>query len=175
MADMDIDTERVDAAILGLLFLTLHEERRAWTSFNWDALRRLHAKGMIHDPVNPATSVALTDEGLQEAERLCREQFAQRPGQGETVQYGTVAVEARPADGVSGVLCRNAVDGRTFFRVYGTEGAFTDYAVHHEELSVTIAPGAMASFYMIRGDPVLDHSPQVLGLRPPGESRTLGA
>ena len=28
---MEIDTNKIDDAVLGLLWLTLHEERRAWT------------------------------------------------------------------------------------------------------------------------------------------------
>lgn len=172
---MDIDTEKVDAAVLGLLYLTLHQERRAWKSFDWDAMSRLHAKGLTHDPVNKAKSVALTDEGLKEAQRSFHELFTEPRHQAVVVQYGTSVVEARPAEGVTGVLCHGASGGPTFFRVYGAEGAFTDYTVRHEELAVTIAPDAMASFYILGEEPVLDHSPQVLGLQRSGGHRAPGA
>lgn len=75
---MDIDTERVDEAVLAVLYLTLHEEARAWKGVDWGALARLHKKGLIHDPVGKQKSVVFTDEGLREAERCCREQLAKR-------------------------------------------------------------------------------------------------
>jgi hypothetical protein len=71
---MEIDTEKVDEAVLALLYLTLHDRPRAWKSFDWATLNRLHAKGLIADPVSKAKSVALTDEGLRASERL----FGQR-------------------------------------------------------------------------------------------------
>jgi hypothetical protein len=72
---MEIDTDKVDDAILGLLWLTLHDERRAWKGFDWNALDRLHQKGLIADPVNKAKSVVLSDAGLQRAEELFRALF----------------------------------------------------------------------------------------------------
>lgn len=72
---MDYDPEKIDAAVLALAYLTLHDETRVWKSFDWDALSRLHDKGLISNPVNKAKSVVLTPEGLREAERLCRTLF----------------------------------------------------------------------------------------------------
>ncbi|HRK95234.1 MAG TPA: DUF6429 family protein [Rhodospirillales bacterium] len=65
---MEIDTDKIDDAILALLWLTLHDGCRAWKGFDWDALDRLHRKGLIDDPVGKAKSVVLTDEGLRKAE-----------------------------------------------------------------------------------------------------------
>jgi hypothetical protein len=76
---MEIDTERVDEAVLALLYLGRHDGCRAWKGFDWDAMDRLHGKGLISDPVGKAKSVVFTDEGLREAERLFRELFAARP------------------------------------------------------------------------------------------------
>lgn len=73
---MEIDADRVDDAVLALLFLTLHDERRAWKGFDWDALDRLHRKGMILDPVGKTKSVMLTDEGLQRSRELVEALFA---------------------------------------------------------------------------------------------------
>jgi hypothetical protein len=70
-----IDTDRIDEAVLALLYLGLHEDRRAWKSFDWDAMDRLHEKGMIFDPVGKAKSVMLTDEGEREAKRLFHKLF----------------------------------------------------------------------------------------------------
>lgn len=72
---MVVDEERIDEAVLALLWLTLHDGRRAWKGFDWAALGRLHAKGLIADPVGRAKSVVLTDEGLRQSEALFRSLF----------------------------------------------------------------------------------------------------
>ena len=72
---MEIDRDKVDEAVLALMWLTLHDERRAWKGFDWDALERLHGRGLIADPVNKAKSVILTDEGLRQSEELFRALF----------------------------------------------------------------------------------------------------
>ncbi|MER9025774.1 DUF6429 family protein [Mesorhizobium sp. M0815] len=72
---MEIDTDNIDDTVLGLLWLTLHDERRAWKELDWDALDRLHGKGLIANPANKAKSVVLTDEGLRRAEELFRTLF----------------------------------------------------------------------------------------------------
>ena len=46
-----MDKGRIDEAVLGLLYLGLHDGHRAWKGFDWDALDRLHEKGLISDPV----------------------------------------------------------------------------------------------------------------------------
>ncbi|CAO4137737.1 DUF6429 family protein [Methylorubrum aminovorans] len=70
------DTDRIDAAVLALLRLTLHDGDRAWKEHSWDALGRLHAKGLIFDPVNTARSVQLTPEGLDRSVTLFEALFA---------------------------------------------------------------------------------------------------
>ena len=72
---MELDENKIDEAVLALLYLTLHDDFRAWKSFDWDALGRLHEKGLIFDPVGKAKSVRFTDEGLQESERLFQKLF----------------------------------------------------------------------------------------------------
>jgi hypothetical protein len=76
---MDIDEEKIDRTVLALLYLTLHDENRAWKSFDWDVTNRLHESGYIFDPVSKAKSVALTEEGLRESKRLFNELFAKGP------------------------------------------------------------------------------------------------
>ena len=76
---MEIDKNKVDDAVLALLLLTLHDGQRAWKGFDWDALGRLHRKGMISDPVGRAKSVVLTDEGLRRSEELLAALFAKTP------------------------------------------------------------------------------------------------
>jgi hypothetical protein len=55
---MGIDTDRIDAAVLALLLLGLHDGYRIWKTFDWDAMNRLHEKGFISDPVGRAKSVS---------------------------------------------------------------------------------------------------------------------
>ena len=76
---MEWDEDRIDEAVLALLQLMLHDGCRAWKGHDWDALGRLHAKGMIHDPVGKTKSVRLTAEGLQESGRLFTHLFAKAP------------------------------------------------------------------------------------------------
>lgn len=64
---MAADSDKIDEAVLALLYLGLHDERRAWKTLDWDATDRLHAKGLISDPRGRAKSVALSDEGLAAA------------------------------------------------------------------------------------------------------------
>jgi hypothetical protein len=73
--ELEIDTEKVDDAVLALLQLTLHDGNRAWKGHDWDALGRLHEKGLIHDPVGKVKSVVLTDEGLKRSDELFRRLF----------------------------------------------------------------------------------------------------
>ncbi len=74
---MKLNTDRIDEAVLALLQLGLHDGDRAWKSFDWDALARLHAKGHITDPVGKAKSVMLTEQGLRESERLLNTLFGE--------------------------------------------------------------------------------------------------
>jgi hypothetical protein len=76
---MDLDTDRIDDATLALLCLGLHDGQRAWKSFDWNAMARLHEKGLISDPVGRAKSVAFTEEGLAKAQSLLRDLFAKKP------------------------------------------------------------------------------------------------
>lgn len=77
---MELDEEKIDRAVLALLYLGLHSQYRAWKGFDWDAMNRLHEKGFITDPVGKAKSVVFTEEGLYEARRLLEELFGKRAG-----------------------------------------------------------------------------------------------
>ena len=74
----DIDTGRIDAAVLALLWSNLRGTGMAWKGFDWDAMERLHQRGFITNPVGKARSVELTAEGREEAGRLFDELFARR-------------------------------------------------------------------------------------------------
>jgi hypothetical protein len=79
---MDHDTDRIDDAVLALLYLTIFEEhcvQRAWKSHDWDALNRLHEKGLIGNPRSKAKSVVLTEEGAARSRELFERLFAKAP------------------------------------------------------------------------------------------------
>ncbi|MFT6419977.1 MAG: hypothetical protein ACJAWP_000508 [Porticoccus sp.] len=80
-----------------------------------------------------------------------------------TYRYANSRAKEETASGVSGVLCKDS-EGDYFFRVYHSDKSFTDYELCHDDLPVTIAQDALASFYRLKDHNVLDHSPQVLGL-----------
>ncbi|EIP98705.1 hypothetical protein OpiT1DRAFT_03171 [Opitutaceae bacterium TAV1] len=83
----DYDTEKVDEAVLALLWLTRFSEGkdfdgnpcyRAWKGHDWGAMERLHAAGYIGDPVGKAKSVVLTDEGAKRSEALFGKLFGKQ-------------------------------------------------------------------------------------------------
>jgi hypothetical protein len=72
---LDYDREKVDETVLALLWLTLHDEYRAWKGHDWDVLSRLHQRGYIDDPKNKAKSVLLSEEGKQRSRELFARYF----------------------------------------------------------------------------------------------------
>jgi hypothetical protein len=72
---MKLNEEKVDDVVLAVLWLTLHDECRAWKTIDWDVMDRLHQKGFISDPAMRAKSVVLTEEGLAKAERMAQQTF----------------------------------------------------------------------------------------------------
>ena len=76
---MEIDEEKVDEMALALLRLTTFKDRsglRAWKSYSWDVLDRLHQSGYISDPATKAKSVVLTEEGAARSKELFEKYFA---------------------------------------------------------------------------------------------------
>lgn len=74
----EFDQDKVDDATLALLCLTMHRDEfsaRAWKSFDWDTLDRLHEKGFIGDPKSKAKSVTVTEEGEEQAKQLFEQMF----------------------------------------------------------------------------------------------------
>ena len=72
---MEYDEEKVDEFTLALLYLSLGDDGRAWKGHDWDTLDRLCEKGLIASPKNKNKSVALTEQGMRECERLFRKHF----------------------------------------------------------------------------------------------------
>ena len=78
---MKPDTDKIDEDVLALLFLTSFRQKKgmpaqAWKGHDWDAMNRLHEKGMILDPVSKAKSVVLTEQGEKRCEELFRKHFS---------------------------------------------------------------------------------------------------
>ena len=74
----EFDKDKVDDTTLALLWLTMHgdkTERRAWRSFDWDTMDRLHEKGFIGNPKGRAKSVTVTEEGEERAKHLFEQMF----------------------------------------------------------------------------------------------------
>jgi hypothetical protein len=72
---MDYDSSKVDDVVLALLFLNVSAAGRAWKGFDWDALDRLHERGLISNPKSKAKSVELTEDGERVAEEAFRRHF----------------------------------------------------------------------------------------------------
>jgi len=78
---MDIDYDKVDEYTLALLFLVTSKDKygaRAWKSFDWETMNRLHEKGYISNPKSKALSVVLTGEGYARAQELFEDLFTKR-------------------------------------------------------------------------------------------------
>ena len=81
MAEFELDTEKLDNAALAILSLTLHDGNSVWRGLDWAITDRLHAEGLIADPVGKAKSLVLTDDGLARAQTVLAAMFAKpRPG-----------------------------------------------------------------------------------------------
>lgn len=70
---MQIDSDKIDEAVLALLYLTRCDDKfrtASWKGHDWDALGRLHDKGYIENPVRKNKSVGLTETGRAKSEEL---------------------------------------------------------------------------------------------------------
>jgi hypothetical protein len=75
---VELDTNKIDNAVLALLYLGLHDGARAWKGFDWESMNRLHERGYITDPRGNAKSVVFTEEGFERAKSLLEELFGRR-------------------------------------------------------------------------------------------------
>jgi hypothetical protein len=69
----DYNQDKVDDMVLALLFLTSFDDHgfvRAWKGHDWDALNRLHEKGLISDPKNKNKSVVFSEDGARRSAEL---------------------------------------------------------------------------------------------------------
>jgi len=82
----------------------------------------------------------------------------------ESYIYAGKPSSVKDASSVSGVLIK-LFGGGFAFRVYDGKKNFVDYDICHDDLSITINADELASFYSHEDQHVLDHSPNVLGLK----------
>ncbi|OGV59986.1 MAG: hypothetical protein A2498_13650 [Lentisphaerae bacterium RIFOXYC12_FULL_60_16] len=77
---MKYNLEKVDELTMALMFLVMWDRRedcgaRAWKSFDWATMDRLHEKGWITDPKKKAKSVGVTEDGYKQAEAAFLKHF----------------------------------------------------------------------------------------------------
>ena len=75
---MEYNQQKVDDMVLALLHLTSfrdHDCVRAWKGHDWDALNRLHEKGLISDPKSKSKSIVLSDDAARQARELFERYF----------------------------------------------------------------------------------------------------
>jgi hypothetical protein len=82
---MALNTDKIDDYTLALLYLVTGDREeglgaRAWKSFDWDTMNRLHEKGHISNPKGKAKSVVVTEEGFAKAKELFQKFFVEEPG-----------------------------------------------------------------------------------------------
>jgi hypothetical protein len=59
---MEIDHDKIDEAVLALLWLTLHDGCRAWKGFDWATMNRLYKKGFIVSDVLAAPYIRMSEQ-----------------------------------------------------------------------------------------------------------------
>lgn len=75
---MNYNRDKVDESVIALLYLTSFKERtilKAWKGMDWDAMNRLHEKGLISNPMGKAKSVMFTDQGAKLSKELFEKFF----------------------------------------------------------------------------------------------------
>jgi len=72
-------------------------------------------------------------------------------------------MKPKSANGSSGVLL--PIGETWVFRVYHENGEFTDYDIHHSDLSVIINDADAYFYEREDGRAYLDHSPETLGIK----------
>jgi hypothetical protein len=93
---MELDPDKIDDAVLALLYLGLHNGARAWKGFDWEAMNRLHERGYITDPRGKAKSVVFTEEGFERAQRLLEALFSKDAEPNPAADQGRRSRSAQP-------------------------------------------------------------------------------
>lgn len=78
---MSFNTEKIDEIVLAVLYLSAYKITkesgwRAWKGIEWEALNRLHEKGLISNPKTKAKSIYFSDKGFELANELAEKLFS---------------------------------------------------------------------------------------------------
>ena len=71
---MELDTDKIDDAVLALLMLGA-SGKRAWKGLDASALARLHERGFISDPNDRKPTLEFSEQGLARAKKKRDELF----------------------------------------------------------------------------------------------------
>jgi hypothetical protein len=71
-----VDAQRLDDAVLAILYYNRMTAGGAWKGLPWDATDRLHQKGLISDPAKARKSVDLLEAGYEQGRAAFERLFA---------------------------------------------------------------------------------------------------
>jgi hypothetical protein len=109
---MTYDRYRAGELTLALMYLTLHDDVRAWKGYSWEVLDHLFQLGLIADPRGTAKSVVLTPDGLARSRALFDELLAAGgPRLGTAAHAGRAPHSAGGPDGVPAGVPAGVPDG----------------------------------------------------------------
>ena len=169
------DLEKIDDAVLALLHLTSFREghgdfaaRRAWKGHDWNALGRLHAKGLISEPVGKAKSIVFTEAGQHRAEELFTRLFRRSdPSALQITTHATDGVKSNP-DRCSDVIL-------AALWMAGNLSGWSE-SPESKPCSNCMSPGTLLHLHvagLIEEPPDVDYRP--IRLTPSGQRRALQA
>ncbi|RON67541.1 hypothetical protein BK675_16040 [Pseudomonas fluorescens] len=72
---MEYDMKLIDDAVLALLAAYSSDDGNAWKGYDFEIMNRLHAQGLISNPVNRNKSIWLTEEGLERGREIAERMF----------------------------------------------------------------------------------------------------
>ncbi|WP_426783479.1 DUF6429 family protein [Pseudomonas atacamensis] len=74
----------IDDAVLALLAAYSSDDGNAWKGYDFEIMNRLHAQGLISNPVNRNKSIWLTKEGLERGREIAGRMFVVKESGGHT-------------------------------------------------------------------------------------------
>lgn len=72
---MEYDMKLIDDAVLALLAAYSSDDGNAWKGYDFEIMNRLHAQGLISNPVNRNKSIWLTKEGVERGREIAGRMF----------------------------------------------------------------------------------------------------
>ena len=72
---MEYDMKLIDDAVLALLAAYSSDDGNAWKGYDFEIMNRLHAQGLISNPVNRNKSIWLTKEWVERGREIAERMF----------------------------------------------------------------------------------------------------